>query len=118
MTALLERGALDMLKPLVIETKDRVQYNIVQALCRAAGAQNEREVRKFAAEMAVFVLKNPSTDLFALNGLLHGVRSLGADGAAILPLLKAMKLEDANTAWTLAETIAELEAKVAAAERT
>jgi hypothetical protein len=67
-----------------------------------------------ADEMAVLALQNPSKDLYALGGIVNRIKVLGADAAPVVPALKALKVEDANTAKTIADAIAEIEAKVAA----
>jgi hypothetical protein len=115
-SALLERGALDDLRSLVSATKDRIQAGIVQSLCQTAVSVVAKPGWKaFAAEMGALALREPSKDLQALCVLVNALRSLGADAAPALPALKGLKIEDANTAKIIADTIAEIEAKVTSA---
>jgi hypothetical protein len=109
---LVERGAMADIKTLVSETKDRVQAEIVVAVAKAATTPAQRQ---FAVEMAVLALREPSKDLQALGSLATWIKPLGADAAPILPALKGLKIEDANTAKTVTDAITEIEAKVAAA---
>jgi outer membrane protein assembly factor BamB len=111
-TQLLERNATETIKALVAGTKDRLQSGIVVALAQAATTPAQRQ---FAVEMAVLALREPSKDPQALGGLAAWIKPLGADAAPVLPLLKGLKIEDANTAKTVADAIAEIESKVAAA---
>ena len=67
-----------------------------------------------ADEMAVLALQNPSKDLYALGGIVNRIKVLGADAAPVVPALKALKVEDANTAKAITDAITEIEAKVAA----
>jgi hypothetical protein len=108
---LLERNATATLKTVVSETRDRVQSGIVVALARAATTPAQRQ---FAVEMAVLALRDPSKDPQALGSLATWIKPLGADAAPVLPLLKGLKIEDANTAKTVSDAITEIEAKTAA----
>jgi hypothetical protein len=113
---LLDRGALNEIRTVVSETNDRIQAGIIQNLCSTAVASAKPELRKFAAEMSVLALQKPSADTHALIGIASGVRTLGADAAPVLPLLKALKPEELkDAAKPVAEAIAEIEAKMAAA---
>jgi hypothetical protein len=115
---LVDRGALHEIKTLVSETKDRIQAGIIQALCSASVASGKPELRKFAAEMSVLALQKPSADTRALIGIASAVRTLGADAAPALPLLKAMKPEELkDAAKPVAEAIAEIEAKLSAVKK-
>jgi hypothetical protein len=109
---LLERGAVADIKTLVSKTKDRIQAGIIHSLCSMSVANDKPEQRKFAADMGVLALQNRTTDLHALGGIVNAIKSLGADAAPVLPVLKGLKIEDAATAKTVADAIAEIETKV------
>jgi hypothetical protein len=114
---LLERGAYDSIKSLVIETKARNQLGIIYNLCETAGKSHKPEQRKFAAEMVILALQDPPADPSALGGMVKAATFLGADAAPVLPTLKALKpayMKDAANSETKA--IAAIEAKVAAVE--
>jgi hypothetical protein len=115
---LLERGALDSIKALVTETKDRIQAGIVYNLCETAGRSNKSEQRKFAAEMVILALQNPPADLQGLGGIVTAATFLGADAAPVLPVLKALKPEYMKeAAKSVTEAIAAIEAKVAGGKK-
>jgi hypothetical protein len=115
---LVERGALTEVKSVVAGTKDRIQAGVIQTLCSTAIAGKKPELRTFAAEMGVVALHNRTADLYALGGIVNALKSLGADAAPVLPLLKAMKPEDLkDAAKPVADAITEIEAKLAAAEK-
>jgi hypothetical protein len=111
---LLERGALDQIKTLVAETKDRTQSGIITTLAQHVQGSPDAVLRRFVADLAVLALQNPSKDLHALGGIVGWIKNLGADAAPVVPALKVLKVEDANTAKTIADAITEIEAKVAA----
>jgi hypothetical protein len=112
---LLERDALNDLRSLVTTTKDRIQVGVISTLCQTAFYGTKPAWKTFAAEMGTLALREPSKDLQALSGIVNAIKTLGADAAPVLPLLKALKIEDAATAKTITDAIAEIEAKVAAA---
>jgi hypothetical protein len=111
---LLERGALDLIKAVVTETKDRIQAGIIVALAQHVQSSPDTTQRRFVADLTVLALQNPSKDLHALGGIVGWIKNLGADAAPVLPALKALKVEDEKTAKAITDTIAEIEAKVAA----
>jgi hypothetical protein len=109
-TALVDRKAFEVLGQRLASAKGQAQGALLYPLFQAAKTPEAKTFAVAQVKQKLEAGANP-----AELGLAT-LPSLGADAAPLLPLLKAIKTEDANFQKQIADIVAQIERQVAASE--
>jgi outer membrane protein assembly factor BamB len=108
---LVERKAFEALGKLIASATGRQQGALFWPLCHAAKTPEAKAFTVALVKKKLEAGANPAE--LGINAL----PALGADAASLLPLLKAIKTEDANFQKQIADIVAQIETKTAAEQK-
>jgi hypothetical protein len=108
---LVERKAFEALGKLIASATGRQQAALLYPLCQTAKTPEAKAFTVAQVKQKLEAGANPAE--LGINAL----PALGADAAPLLPLLKAIKTEDANFQKQIADIVAQIETKTAAAPK-